>query len=164
MAHVWLPRDGRTYSSSEPNELDAQQALEAMPVDVWVENIFAELDVADLVALRAADSFCRQLASDDDVWLNKLTVLLLQFERAGDVERLEGESAYAWYARCHALAFDATRLAASRSHTSATSSARCDDSSWPSRRAGTRKVSRFQSMVGSILLPALAAALTAFSL
>ena len=80
-------------------------------MDTWTEHIFPALEAAGLAALRAVDKSLQLLASDDDAWLNKLTVLVLRFPSLRDVVQADGESALVCYRRCHRLVADTEYLA-----------------------------------------------------
>ena len=41
-----------------------------------------------------------KLATADDIWFNKLTVLTLQYPALSNMDQGAGESAFVWYARC----------------------------------------------------------------
>ena len=82
-----------------------------IPKDLWTENVFPALDASDLASLRAVDKSLHLLASDDDTWLNKLTVLVLQFPSLRDLAQADGEAAIVFYARCRRLVADTVNLA-----------------------------------------------------
>ena len=54
-------------------------ALEAIPRDAWVLNVASILEPLDIVQMRAVSKFWKVLMTDDDLWLNKMTVLSLQY-------------------------------------------------------------------------------------
>ena len=80
----------------------AAEALDAIPVDIWVGTIAEHLETCEIVGLRAVSKDWRSIGSDENLWLNKLTHLTLQFPVLSDLDTGPEETAHEWYKRCHA--------------------------------------------------------------
>ena len=98
----------RTYPKPT---LSASEVFDAISVDIWAGPIAEMLEDSEIVRLRAVSTYFRTIASSDDIWLNRLTLLSLRHPILADVEQGAGESAYSWYARCYAAATDGDVLA-----------------------------------------------------
>jgi hypothetical protein len=93
----------RVYSTVQTKlSLGAEEALEATAPDIWTLEIASELEGADLAALRACCTAFRTIFADEDMWLNKLTALTLEYPTLSALVNGEGEPAFAWYGRCYA--------------------------------------------------------------
>ena len=75
-------------------------ALDAVPGEVWLYLVASHFEVAEILPLRAVSTAWRAMATHDDVWLNKLTVLSLQFPTLSQLDRAVGEAAFHWFSRC----------------------------------------------------------------
>ena len=62
--------------------LGAAAAFEAIANDVWTQSVAAYLDPADILPMLAVDHAWRTLMKDSDLWLNKLTAVVMQYPRA----------------------------------------------------------------------------------
>ena len=62
-------------------------ALDAVPEEVWLYLVASHFEVAEILPLRAVSTAWRAMATHDDVWLNKLTVLSLQFPTLSQLDR-----------------------------------------------------------------------------
>jgi regulator of replication initiation timing len=80
----------------------AIHAFEEIGVDVWTGAIAEALEIAGIVHLRAVSKSFHAMMSGENMWLDQLTLLSLSNPMLADLERGAEESAYAWYARCHA--------------------------------------------------------------
>ena len=89
----------------------ASEVMVEIPVDIWIEEITETFEMPELVRLRAVSKSFGAIFSSDDLWLNKLTLLVLQFSHLADVAQGAEESAYDWYKRCHASVADIRALA-----------------------------------------------------
>ena len=81
---------------------DAILAFEEIGGDVWTGAIAEALEIVGIVQLRAVSKSFHATMSDDDMWLDRLTLLSLSNRILADLDRDAEERAYAWYARCHA--------------------------------------------------------------
>ena len=61
--------------------------------------------------MRAVSTLLRTIFSDDNLWLNKLTLLTLQHPSLADLEKGADERAYAWYVRAYAAVADGLDMA-----------------------------------------------------
>ena len=75
-------------------------SVEDLPQDVMVFGVAARLEATELLPLRAVSKVMNKLATADDIWFNKLTVLTLQYPALSNMDQGAGESAFVWYARC----------------------------------------------------------------
>ena len=75
-------------------------ALEAIPRDAWILNIASILEPMDVVQMRAVSQSWKLLMTDDEVWLNKITVLSFQYSGSLHVDQGGEESVFHWYSRC----------------------------------------------------------------
>lgn len=75
-------------------------SVEDLPQDVMVFGVAARLEATELLPLRAVSKVMNKLATADDIWFNKLTVLTLQYPALSNMDQGAGESVFAWYARC----------------------------------------------------------------
>ena len=82
--------------------LTASEARDAIPIDIWVAAIAEPLETRDICTGRAVCKAWQLIFSADDLWLNKLTRLALQFPVLSDLDNGAEESSYDWYKRCFA--------------------------------------------------------------
>ena len=73
--------------------------------------ISTDLDAVDVMSLSAVSRSWHVIFSNAELWLNKLTVLMLQYPVLGDRLQGEGECAMAWYGRCHSAVAGGIALA-----------------------------------------------------
>ena len=93
--------------------LCADAAFQAIPSDVWIYSVAAYLEPNEILPIRGVSSDFRELMTHDDVWLNKLTVLTMQYPVLAELDQGCGETAFAWYSRC-SLAVGSGRSLAKR--------------------------------------------------
>jgi len=91
--------------------LSTDSAFNAIPHEIWLGTIAAELHLADIVKMRQVSKAFLTLFSDDDLWLERLTLLALQHPVLSDLDKGEDESPYTWYWRCHGAVIDGRALA-----------------------------------------------------
>ena len=70
---------GMTEGSFRKASLGSLAALETIPSDVWVYAVMPSLTAAEILPLRAVSTQWRGFVMTDDVWLDKLTTLSLQY-------------------------------------------------------------------------------------
>ena len=80
--------------------LGAAAAFEAIANDVWTQSVAAYLDPADILPMLAVDHAWRTLMKDSDLWLNKLTAVVMQYTALEHMDQGSGESAFDWFWRC----------------------------------------------------------------
>jgi hypothetical protein len=80
--------------------LNAAAAFDAIPGDVWTLGVASQLTAAEILPMIAVDKQWRLLMRNDDLWLNKLTVLVMQYAALETIDQASGESAFDWYWRC----------------------------------------------------------------
>ena len=89
-----------TEGSFRKASLGSLAALETIPSDVWVYAVMPSLTAAEILPLRAVSTQWRGFVMTDDVWLNKLTMLSLQYPSLLHLEQATDESVFAWFWRC----------------------------------------------------------------
>ena len=75
-------------------------ALESIPSDCWVYTVMPSLAAAEILPLHAVSTQWRGFVMTDDVWLDKLTTLSLQYPSLLHLEQAIDESVFAWFWRC----------------------------------------------------------------
>lgn len=86
--------------------LSADKAFNEIGVDIWSGVIAEMLEMPQTVHMRAVSKSFHTIFSDDDMWLDRLTLLSLRHPTLADLAKGAEETAYAWYIRCHAAAAD----------------------------------------------------------
>ena len=79
--------------------LNAFAAFEAISKDVWTLGVAPHLEATDILPMLAVDKGWRVLMRDRDVWLNKLTVLVMQYPALENIDQGSYETAFDWYWR-----------------------------------------------------------------
>ena len=69
--------------------------------DVWREMIIPELDGADLARLRRVSKGLLHRMSDEELWTEMLTTLVVEHPVLSDLDRGAEESMLQWYGRCY---------------------------------------------------------------
>ena len=69
------------------------------------------LDVTDVVRMRMVSKTFLTLMSDDDFWMDKLTVLVLECPLLSDLDKGIAESCFQWFGRCYESIMDGRTLA-----------------------------------------------------
>ena len=87
------------------------EAFQAIGSDVWIGPIVETFEEFDITRLRAVSKSFRIMMSDDDLWLDKLTMLSIRHPSLADVAKGDAESCYDWYGRCCSAADDECSLA-----------------------------------------------------
>ena len=95
---------------TKPN-LRASEAFNEIGVDVWTGVVAEMLEMPQVVHMRAVSSSFCTIFSDDNMWLDRLTLLSLRHPTLADLVKGTEETAYAWYIRCHAAAANGSTLA-----------------------------------------------------
>ena len=67
---------------------------------MWIWGIAPALEADDLLPLRLVSRELQAAVMHNDVWLNKLTMLSLQYPSLLQMDQGSGESAFSWYWRC----------------------------------------------------------------
>ena len=87
------------------------EAFLAIGADIWTGPIVETLEDSQIPRMRAVSkSFCIMM-SDDDLWLDRLTLLAIRHPSLADLAKGPNESAYMWYVRCQAAADQGRSLA-----------------------------------------------------
>ena len=102
---------GTLRTSQTKHGRSESEAFEEIGHDVWTGAIAEALEILEIVRLRAVSIVFKKMMSDDDLWLNRLTLLALRQPSLSDLEKGAQETAYAWYQRCCTAVDDGTALA-----------------------------------------------------
>ena len=105
------PHTGTLRTSQTKHGQSESKAFEEIGHDVWTGAIAEALEILEIVRLRAVSIVFKKMMSDDDLWLNRLTLLALRQPSLSDLEKGAQETAYAWYQRCCTAVDDGTALA-----------------------------------------------------
>ena len=118
--HPWLPKLSDMCTTSPAGMLETKvpkfswssgEADQEIPTEVWSTVIVATLSLAEIVGMRAVSkAFCVHM-TDDDLWMNKMTSLVLRYPVLMHVHQRMGERIYEWFARSYMRAADAVVLA-----------------------------------------------------
>ena len=87
--------------AGELGEESTHSGLEDIPAEVFLHSLAITLPVADIVVMRRVSKSLRIVMSDDDLWMDMLTVLTLQHPVVSDLDKGADESSMQWYARCY---------------------------------------------------------------
>ena len=110
--------------------------LASIPSDVLVLELASQLDVAEIVRLRAMCKHFHHEMLAEEIWLNKLTVLCMKYPVVDRMDRAPDETAFAWYARCQSAVTDIDTIA--QKHLRSTSTGSILSSSCTARLSSTR--------------------------
>ena len=91
--------------------MTASAAFDAISNDVWTTSFAPQLEATAILPMLAVNHEWRTLMKDDDVWLNKLTVLVMQYPALESMDQGSEESAFAWFWRCYGAVGSAELLA-----------------------------------------------------
>ena len=69
------------------------------------------LETPNLLHLRATSKKFHLLMSDDDVWMDKLTSLMLQHQVLADMDKGPEETYMQWHVRCYQAVADGSAMA-----------------------------------------------------
>ena len=89
----------------------ADEAFAEIGVDVWTGPLAEALKEPQIVRLRAVSKSLHAIMSDDDMWLDRATLLSIQHPTLADLAKGAAETVYAWYVRCRLAAADGSVLA-----------------------------------------------------
>ena len=89
----------------------AEEAWSTIPLDVW-SDVASYLEPIDILSLGRASKEMHGVMMYGDIWLNKLTVLMLQYPVLSQLEQATGEIPYIWYKRCQSAVGGGQRHAA----------------------------------------------------
>ena len=79
--------------------LSAAAAFGAITSDVWTSVVASQLEPADILQMLAVDKAWKALLKDDDLWLNKLTIIVMQYPALDNLDQGSDESAFQWFWR-----------------------------------------------------------------
>ena len=98
--HPWLPKLSDMCTTSPAGMLETKvpkfswssgEADQEIPTEVWSTVIVATLSLAEIVGMRAVSkAFCVHM-TDDDLWMNKMTSLVLRYPVLMHVHQRMGE-------------------------------------------------------------------------
>ena len=91
--------------------MEQESHLLNIPSELWMEAIAPLLLGAELGRLRGVSKGFLKLLSDEDLWMDKLTVLVLAHPVLSDLDKGVDESCYMWYARCERAISDGSAMA-----------------------------------------------------
>ena len=89
----------------------AEEAWSTIPLDVW-SDVASYLEPIDILSLGRASKEMHGVMMYGEIWLNKLTVLMLQYPVLSQLEQATGEIPYIWYKRCQSAVGGGQRHAA----------------------------------------------------
>jgi hypothetical protein len=80
--------------------LGAAAAFDAIPDDTWTLTIAAQLEAAEILPMLAVGKQWHLLMRNGDLWLNKLTALVMQYPALESIDQGADEATFDWYWRC----------------------------------------------------------------
>jgi hypothetical protein len=92
--------------------VNAAAAFQAISNDMWTANIAPLLEPTDILQMIAVDHEWKKLMKDPDLWLNKLTVLTMQYPALEHMDQGSEEPAFSWFWRCYHAVGSGESLAA----------------------------------------------------
>ena len=90
---------GMLEGSLRKSTRDADAAFKSIPTDVLIWGVALALEAVQLLPLRAVSTAWREVVSNEEIWLTKLTTLTLQYPSLGQLDQGAGESAFNWFWR-----------------------------------------------------------------
>ena len=85
--------------------------FDIIPDELMTSNIIPILDAADLGRLRRVSKSFFKMMDDEGVWMERLTLLVLEHPVLSDLDKGVGESWSQWYARLLSVLADGSAMA-----------------------------------------------------